>query len=205
MRLYFTRHGESQANVFRIISNRDLPHPLTERGRLQGAALAEKLRGNLITCIYASPILRARQTGEILSTALGAPLECVQALREPDCGILEGRGDPEAWAEHGYWLETWLAGRMRDKGPQDGETYNTVRERFTSFIEKLIGDYGESSTEFVLVAHGELMLLGLPGLLAGLETQAFLPRGLGYTELLMADCVSGNLIKRVEKKQIDIR
>jgi broad specificity phosphatase PhoE len=37
MKLYVTRHGESEANILHIISNRDLPHPLTKKGSLQAA------------------------------------------------------------------------------------------------------------------------------------------------------------------------
>ena len=41
MRILFTRHGESEANIQHIISNRSLPHQLTEKGVDQAAALAE--------------------------------------------------------------------------------------------------------------------------------------------------------------------
>ena len=43
MRLYFVRHGQSEANVLRVISNRDLPHHLTDMGRQQAEALARSL------------------------------------------------------------------------------------------------------------------------------------------------------------------
>lgn len=43
MRLIFARHGESQANVERIISNRALPHGLTAKGRAQAETLALRL------------------------------------------------------------------------------------------------------------------------------------------------------------------
>jgi 2,3-bisphosphoglycerate-dependent phosphoglycerate mutase len=194
MKLFFTRHGESQANILRIISNRDLIHPLTGKGRLQAAALAEKLHGNSIARVYSSPITRAGETGQILSTSLGVPMEYEPALREPDCGRLEGRGDPDAWAEHAYWLDTWLAGRDRDKGPRGGDTYDTARGRFTSFIDKLIAVYGRISTEFVLVTHGELLLFGLPGLVTGLSTRSLLDRSLGYTVLIATELQAGKLV-----------
>ena len=44
MKLYFARHAESEANIKHIISNRGLPHPLTERGRTQAEDLAKKLK-----------------------------------------------------------------------------------------------------------------------------------------------------------------
>jgi len=60
MRLYFIRHGESEANTLQIISNRNLPHAMTETGLRQVFALAGKLHGKSICRIYTSPILRAR-------------------------------------------------------------------------------------------------------------------------------------------------
>jgi broad specificity phosphatase PhoE len=133
MRLYFTRHVESEANTLRIISNRDLQHGLTKKGCLQAARLAEKLRGQSITCIYSSPVPRVRETAEILSATLGVPLECVDALREPDCGVLEGRGDEVAWEEHDFWKESWFQGRAQDEEPEGGETCEYVRKRLAEF------------------------------------------------------------------------
>jgi len=34
MKLYFARHGESEANTLGVISNRGLKHGLTDTGRL---------------------------------------------------------------------------------------------------------------------------------------------------------------------------
>src|SRR3712207_7985054 len=48
-------------------SNRDVPHALTERGRAQVEALAEKLQGIQFGAFYCSPILRARQSANILA------------------------------------------------------------------------------------------------------------------------------------------
>ncbi len=194
MKLYFTRHGESEANTLRIISNRDLPHGLTRNGRLQVAMLAEKLRGKPITRVYASPIMRARQSAEILSEAWGVPSECVDALREPDCGVLEGRGDEAAWKEHDKWKENWFFGRELDRGPEGGETCQEVRERLTKFVQDLAGGFGETESEFVLVTHGALILYGLPGILAGVDHQFIWEHGLGHAVLITSEWRDGKLV-----------
>ena len=66
MRIIFTRHGESQANLIKQISNRGLVHPLTRRGRQQAFTLADHLRGLPIASVYSSPVLRAIETSVIL-------------------------------------------------------------------------------------------------------------------------------------------
>jgi broad specificity phosphatase PhoE len=194
MKLYFVRHGESEANRLQVISNRDVPHHLTVTGRLQAAALAERLRGQPLTRIYTSPIPRARETAEILSLELNVPLEIADALREPDCGILEGYGDEATWAQIQYWKDTWLAGRERDRGPVEGETFNAVRERFIVFIDGLVAQYGNTEHEFVLVAHGALLLYGLPSVLANVDHQFILEHGIDYAGLVATEYRAGKFV-----------
>jgi len=126
MRLYFVRHGQSEANVQSVISNRDLPHPLTELGRQQAMQLAQAMAAVPVTRIYSSPLLRARQTAEILSAALGAPIEITDALREFDCGIAEGRSDDEAWSLSRRVMDDWL-GRGDPSSRIEGGEYQGHR------------------------------------------------------------------------------
>src|SRR5438045_2997062 len=125
MRLFFTRHGESQANIERIISNRDLNHPLTAQGRAQANALAEQLAPMKIIAIYARPILRAQQTAQIMAERLAAPVITNTALREFDCGSMEGRGDAEAWAAHAAVIAAWAGGAYAQYIP-GGESYHDM-------------------------------------------------------------------------------
>jgi len=95
MQLYFLRHGESSANLLRQFSNQGDEHPLTECGIQQARQAAQNLSGVRAERIYASPVLRARQTARILSESLHVPLEIHEALREWDVGIDEGTTDPK--------------------------------------------------------------------------------------------------------------
>src|SRR5215510_3422657 len=95
MKIYFARHGESEANLLHEFSNRGVKHGLTQKGRAQAAELAVELAAKPILRIYSSPLLRATQTAGILAEALGLEVEVTDALREYDCGVLEGRADEE--------------------------------------------------------------------------------------------------------------
>ena len=99
--LYFVRHGESEANVLHVFSNRELVHGLTDTGRAQVQALADQLAGVRFDAFYTSPILRARQSAQIVSDRLGLPFEVTPALAEYDVGILEGRWKARVLSEHG--------------------------------------------------------------------------------------------------------
>jgi probable phosphoglycerate mutase len=106
MRICFTRHGESQANLLHEVSNRGLRHGLTRKGREQAVTLAHQLQGLPIAHIYSSLLLRAIETSVILAHQLDADFEVVEALREYDCGILEGRSDETGWQ---MWQALWDA------------------------------------------------------------------------------------------------
>jgi probable phosphoglycerate mutase len=167
MRLYFVRHGQSEANVLRVISNRDLPHPLTELGRQQAVALAERLSVPL-AAIYTSPIVRAAETAQIVARHKNLPVEKVDALREPDCGIMEGRGDEEAWAEHHRATNDWVDGKF-DSRIAGGESYNDLRTRFVPFIDRLTAAHVYTDHNLLLITHGSLLYLMLPLVLSNID------------------------------------
>ena len=74
-RLVIVRHGEAVSNAEDIVAGHVGCTGLTERGRRQVAALAERLRrtGELegAAALYSSVLRRAVETAEILRPALG--------------------------------------------------------------------------------------------------------------------------------------
>ncbi|MCL5680570.1 MAG: histidine phosphatase family protein [Candidatus Thermoplasmatota archaeon] len=80
------RHGESVANVMKIITEDPDEHPLTERGVEQVLFSAEQLKGLNINGIISSPILRARQTSLKISDVTGLGIRIDQRLRESGLG-----------------------------------------------------------------------------------------------------------------------
>lgn len=76
MRVYFLRHAEAADGP-----NDDLRR-LTERGRKQAAAIGQFLHKNRIEIqsIYTSPLVRARQTAEIVAEICTYPSSNVEAV-----------------------------------------------------------------------------------------------------------------------------
>jgi broad specificity phosphatase PhoE len=87
MRLVLIRHGESDQARRGLIAGVSACTGLMERGITQAQQLANLLAntGELNDCValLSSPVLRARQTAEILATAL--PVRTI----EPDCDLCE--------------------------------------------------------------------------------------------------------------------
>jgi broad specificity phosphatase PhoE len=170
MKLYFVRHGESEANVAKVFSNQKHElHPLTQTGREQAQTLAEKLRDVKFTAIYASPMLRARQTAEILNAPHELTVQFVPALLEHDAGNFEGRADEEAWNEYSRLFETWVVKRDLDARIEGGESFNDMHTRFAPFLNSLVDEYGETDANILLVGHAGIFHAMLPLLLSNVS------------------------------------
>jgi 2,3-bisphosphoglycerate-dependent phosphoglycerate mutase len=93
----FLRHGESVGNVEdRFQGQADFP--LTEKGLAQARALAARWKeaGIQFNRCISSPLLRARQTAEIVTAALQVPLEFDQEWMEINNGLIAGLTADEA-------------------------------------------------------------------------------------------------------------
>lgn len=90
MKLYITRHGQTQWNKNNLICGiSDIE--LNTKGIEQANELALILKKYAIDVIYSSPLLRAKKTAEIISKELGIPVVIEQRLFEQDYGIYEGQ------------------------------------------------------------------------------------------------------------------
>ena len=96
MRIIFVRHGEPNYEQ----------DCLTETGRQQAAAAAERLAGEGITEIYSSPLGRAAETAAFTAARLGLPVTTLEYMREISWG---GPGIPENG--HPWTLGEWMIDR----------------------------------------------------------------------------------------------
>jgi broad specificity phosphatase PhoE len=191
MKLYLVRHGESEANIQHIISNRQSPFGLTSRGKGQANALAENLKDIPITAIYSSPVLRARETAEILSQKFHIQYQITEALREYDCGILEEKSDEESWKLHGEIAEDWTLNHNYLRKPEGGETFLDIQNRFLPFIESL--KHGNDE-HILLIGHGGLFHLMLPLILTNIDNHFVKSHGLGHIDCVIAELKSDGFV-----------
>ncbi len=186
MRVYFVRHGESEANLLREFSNTGLKHPLTEKGRRQAHALADWLRTAHVARIYTSPLLRAQQTAQILAQELGVPLEVTDALCEYSTGVLEGRSDAQGWAIYDQVDAAWRRGEWEQR-IEGGESLLDMRARFEPLIRHILREYAEQPVSLVLVGHGGLYRNMLPLALSNISPAFAAAHGMGNTAAVIAE------------------
>ncbi|NIP86837.1 MAG: hypothetical protein GTO03_15240 [Planctomycetales bacterium] len=116
--MYLVRHGATANNVAnppRLQGARS-GGELSGEGRVQAKAAAALLAERPIEVVYSSPLIRARQTADIIAAGLQQTTQVLEALIEVDVGDWEGRAwveieqsEPEAYrrfienpAEHPY-------------------------------------------------------------------------------------------------------
>lgn len=191
--LYFVRHGESEANLYQEFSNRGHKHPLTERGRTQARQLAESLRPASIGQIYTSPLLRATETAAILAEVLGVGVTVHDALREYDCGILEGRSDAAGWALYSEVQQAWLEQGDWERRIEGGESFRDIEARFVPFVQTLVTDPPHDGAA-LLIGHGGLFRCMLPLVLANVDFAFVRNQGMANTATVLAVVERGQLI-----------
>lgn len=151
MELVVIRHGETRANAEgRYLGALDMG--LNETGWAQVDALAQALsKGAPFQRLLTSPLLRARQSADLISGALALPARIVPAFRERHVGVFEGLTQAEARSRY---PELWMRNITRRwaEGPPDGESLDAVIARVSSGLIMLADE--ARGERVLLVAHG---------------------------------------------------
>jgi isoleucyl-tRNA synthetase len=144
---YVMRHGEAWSNVNNILdkgTNKD--NHLTEKGVSQATDTAQSLKDKEVDMIIASPVLRGKETAEIVASILGVPLTFDDRLAEYDMGIFDGKGRDEYFASLNG---AFVAYKTRVEG---GETHEEMMHRSLAALYEMEKKY-EGKT-ILLVTHG---------------------------------------------------
>lgn len=151
--IYFIRHGETDWNLEgRLQGQKDIP--LNDLGRVQAEEAGRRLRSVYERyedlAYLASPMLRTRDTMEILRGAIGLHPEGYK-LDERLVEITFGAWEGMTWKEVRKAEPQLAALRERDKWnyvpPGGGESYAMLADRIRPVLDDLTRDT-------VIVAHG---------------------------------------------------
>lgn len=131
---------------------------LTENGRAQAMALAERLAGERVAAVFTSTLGRAEQTGQIIADQLGVAAQELPGVQEYNIGDLVGSQDQAAVDSV---FESWVAGDLAAAYP-NGESGADLVARFGTALEEVADSYrGET---VVVVSHGGVMAVAIPRL-----------------------------------------
>ena len=151
MTTFLARHGETEWNrVGRWQGKTDIP--LSEAGRVQARALADRLGDCGITEIFTSDLSRARETAEIVAETLRVSrLSVDPRLRERGFGCFEGLTREECAERHAEAWARYLADRRAT--PADAEPQEEVVERMVGALTE-ISESTAATGHVLVVSHG---------------------------------------------------
>lgn len=159
----FLRHGESLGNQQNRFQGQ-ADYPLTDKGREQARALASFWTSEVAAfnlCI-ASPLLRAKETAEIVARALNLPLETDSLWMEMNNGRLAGLRDDEVNWDEPKFLTPYT--RLGETGESRLEVYLRAGRGIQAILDRGPGRY-------LVVSHGGILNMTMYSIL-GIAPQA---------------------------------
>ncbi len=155
----FVRHGESRKNILDIYSSERGKYHLTRKGKMQADAVGKELaRLPHVDMLYTSPILRAKETADVIAKRIRTKPHISPLLKERYTGKYEGtRENPK------------IIGEQIRKGYLDWESWDAMTRRMQKFLK-----LAKKGRITVAVTHGDPIKAALGCLLGKKEKE--LPR-----------------------------
>jgi broad specificity phosphatase PhoE len=147
--IYLVRHGVTSSNKKKIYMGQS-DEGLDEEGIKQAHELGMRLKERVISKIYTSPIMRALQTAEILSSHLSTEIIIEDDLREMRLGEWEGLAEEEIKSRYPREWKIWNT-RPAELRLQGREPLTSVQERSVAAIRRIITENG--NRRVVAVTH----------------------------------------------------
>lgn len=152
--IYLTRHGETSWNLQQRFQGRG-NSPLTALGEAQARSLQKKIKELDIQRVIASPLKRALDTANIITSGSKLEVMTCPELMELSLGAWEGRTyrelnelDPDNF--HKYWNDPF------QYTPKGGETFQELIERSAAAKAEILR-LSQGKTTLV-VTHGMTLM-----------------------------------------------
>jgi len=160
--LIFLRHGETPHTVEKRFSGSGGDDPaLSETGQAQAQAAAEYLsRIGGVDAVVTSPMLRTRQTAEVVAAKLGLEPVVDEAWIECSFGDWDGHTFAELQQKWPDALNAWMDSTA--VAPPGGESFDTCAWRARSARDRLLARYpGKTVVVVTHVTPIKLMVRGV--------------------------------------------
>ena len=154
--ILLTRHGHTELSEPDRYLGQRVPASLSERGRRDARALADRLKSVPVDRIISSPLDRAHETAQIIASGRSIEVETDQRLIEFDYGAWEGMAVPEVEER----LPAEFA--LYDANPAiyhvgGGENGQQAAQRVVALIDYLLDWWtGSGDRTCVLVGHSSI-------------------------------------------------
>ena len=149
MKIYVTRHGQTDYNKKRMMQGRS-DIPLNEVGIAQATARRKMLGDIKFDAVYSSPLIRAVKTAQIIGNVSEEEIIKDERIIEANFGKYELMN----YYGTGIWMMLYWSFPELFKAPKGVETIQEMIDRTSSFLKEL----EQKDYENVLVAcHGGII------------------------------------------------
>lgn len=142
--IYITRHGQTDWNVLKKVMGR-CDEPLNNTGINQAFETKNNLLDTDIDLIICSPLLRAKQTAEIINKDRNVPIIYDNRIIERDFGEFEGM-QTNTFDFNGFW------DYYKNEQYKTAENIQVFFERIYDFLKDIVKKYRDKNV--LLVSHG---------------------------------------------------
>ena len=152
--LYIIRHGKTDWNTrYKLQGRTDIP--LNEEGRRMAGQAALEYRDTPFDICFCSPLVRARETAEILLRGRNVPLEFDDRLQEMSFGSYEGMEN--LFSKPDCPLYAFFGDPARYTGaPGGAESLDSLLERTGAFLREKALPLHEQGKSVLIVGHGAM-------------------------------------------------
>ena len=145
----FMRHGEADNNVNRILVGRHIESHLTEIGRQQVRDTANYFKEILVDKVFVSPVIRARETAEIVCDIINLDYEIDERLYEIELGKLVGMNYEDIIEKHGNLFLKFYSGDEQMLDDYGVESFTSVKMRIKHLLDEAMERYPDKNIIFV--------------------------------------------------------
>lgn len=176
MEIYIVRHGETLWNQEKRLQGRtDIA--LNENGRDVARKTGEALMGTRIDLIYSSPLMRARETAELIRNGRDIEIRTDDRLKELCFGRYEGQDFSKLIRDDSLTFRYFFKQPELYVPAEDAETLEQLIARAGDFMQEAIEPLADQLERVMIVAHGALNK-GIMSYIKGHGTDAFWSGGL---------------------------
>jgi broad specificity phosphatase PhoE len=153
--VYLARHGQTAYNLAGRFQGQ-LPVPLDDTGRTQAAELAERAATHDFAKLWCSPLLRARETADIVAARIGLEPHGDPRLMETDAGDWTDRTFADVQAEAPDAFAAFVNGEPDFAFP-GGESFAQQGIR----VAASLADVEEGTLPALVVCHGGVIRIAI--------------------------------------------
>jgi broad specificity phosphatase PhoE len=173
IKLIFVRHGESEKNISHIKSRAVDKYPLTLKGIEQVEEIANKINEE-VDLIISSPVLRCRQTAEMLSKKFKIKVIYNELVSEYNSGEWDEVTREELLKMKSYQdyskIKSDPQKRFCFRMGKSGETREEIISRVAKFINQVVNKY--LGKTIIVVSHAGINA-GINKALGGINIDEF--------------------------------